>query len=67
MGLSSISSASLLLILLIVVLLFGSKRLRNLGEDISVAIRGLRQGTKESGNSSDQATEQSTHDQKNKD
>lgn len=44
---SSISPGSLLLILLIVLVLFGAKRLRTLGEDLGVALNGLRKGIKE--------------------
>lgn len=47
MGISSISPGSLLLILLIVLVLFGAKRLRTLGEDLGVALHGLRKGIKE--------------------
>lgn len=51
MGISNISPGSLLLILLIVLILFGSKRLRTLGEDLGVALRGMRQSMKEEQNS----------------
>lgn len=44
--LSGISPWSLLLILLIVVLLFGTKKLGNLGSDLGKAIRGFRSGLK---------------------
>ena len=44
MGLTGISPGSLLLILLIVALLFGTKRLRNIGKDLGSAIRSFRQG-----------------------
>jgi sec-independent protein translocase protein TatA len=55
MGMHGVSIGSLLLILLIVVVLFGTKRLRNMGEDVGVALRGLRKGMKE-----DQAKEDKT-------
>jgi len=39
-----ISFGSLLLIFLIVVLLFGTKRLREIGEDLGHAVRNFRKG-----------------------
>jgi len=42
MGLGGISIWQLLIILVIVVLLFGTKRLGNLGSDLGSAIRGFR-------------------------
>lgn len=44
MGLGGISLWQLLILLLIVVLLFGTKRLRNIGSDLSSAIRDFRKG-----------------------
>lgn len=44
MGLGGISVGSLLLILLIVLVLFGSKRIRSLGEDLGQAVRSFRKG-----------------------
>ena len=42
MGLGGISIWQLLIILAIVVMLFGTKRLRNLGGDLGTAIKGFR-------------------------
>lgn len=42
MGLGGISPWSLLLILAIVLLLFGTKRLKNLGGDLGGAIKGFK-------------------------
>ncbi|QGU33344.1 twin-arginine translocase TatA/TatE family subunit [Thermochromatium tepidum] len=42
MGVSGISIWQLLIILVIVVLLFGTKRLKNIGSDLGEAIRGFR-------------------------
>lgn len=42
MGFGGISLWQLLIILLIVILLFGSKRLKNLGSDVGEAIKGFR-------------------------
>jgi len=47
MGFGGISPGSLLLVLLIVVVLFGTKKLRNVGEDIGVALRSFRKGLRE--------------------
>lgn len=44
MGLGGISLWQLLILLLIVVLLFGTKRLRSIGSDLSGAIRDFRKG-----------------------
>ena len=44
MGLSGISPGSLILILLIAALLFGTNRLRSIGEDLGAAVRGFRKG-----------------------
>lgn len=48
MGIGGISPGSLLLILLIVVLLFGTKKLRTLGEDFGKALQGFKKGLSES-------------------
>lgn len=47
MGLSGISPGSLLLIFLIVIVLFGTKKLASLGEDLGRAIQGFKKGLKE--------------------
>jgi len=47
MGLGGISIWQLLIILLIVVVLFGTKRLRNIGTDLGSAIRGFRNSMKD--------------------
>ena len=47
MGLSGISPASLLLILLIALVLFGSKKISTLGEDLGKAIKGFKKGLNE--------------------
>lgn len=39
-----ISGWQLLILLLIVVLVFGTKRLRNIGSDLGSAVKGFRQG-----------------------
>jgi TatA/E family protein of Tat protein translocase len=44
MGFHGISLGSLLLTLIIAVLVFGTKRLRDVGEDLGVAMRNFRKG-----------------------
>jgi sec-independent protein translocase protein TatA len=44
MGFSGISPMSLLLIFLIIILLFGTKKLRNIGEDLGHAFKSFRKG-----------------------
>ncbi|MBF12923.1 MAG: twin-arginine translocase TatA/TatE family subunit [Legionellales bacterium] len=46
MGISGISPLSLLLVFMIAVLLFGSKRLSQLGKDLGSAIAGFNDGLK---------------------
>ncbi|WP_024326653.1 twin-arginine translocase TatA/TatE family subunit [Thioalkalivibrio sp. AKL19] len=47
MGIGGISIWQLLIILLIVVLLFGTKKLRNMGGDIGSAMKNFRQAVKD--------------------
>lgn len=47
MGFGGISIWSLLLILLIVVLLFGTKKLRNIGGDLGSALKNFKESMKE--------------------
>jgi sec-independent protein translocase protein TatA len=44
MGFGGISIGSLLLIFLIVLVLFGTKKLRSIGEDLGAAVRSFRKG-----------------------
>lgn len=44
MGIGGISMWQLLILLLIVVLVFGTKRLRNMGTDLGAAVKGFRKG-----------------------
>ena len=56
MGLHGISITSLVLIFLIVLLLFGSKRIRTIGEDFGRALKGFRHSMKDSDISSKDET-----------
>jgi len=49
MGFGGISIWSLLLILAIVILLFGTKKLRNVGADLGGAIRSFKKSVKDEG------------------
>lgn len=49
MGLSGISIWQLLIVLAVVVLLFGTRKLRNVGADLGAGIKGLRDGLKDPG------------------
>jgi sec-independent protein translocase protein TatA len=68
-----ISVWQLLILLLIVVLVFGTKRLRNIGGDLGSAIKGFRKGMEEEPEdspaeqlSADPDTPESSGNQKNK-
>jgi len=44
MGIGGISMWQLLILLLIVVMVFGTKKLRNMGGDLGAAVKGFRKG-----------------------
>lgn len=50
MGFSGMGPLELLVVLAIVVMLFGTKRLRNLGGDLGGALKGFRKAMKEGEN-----------------
>ena len=52
-----ISIWQLLIVLVIVLLLFGTKKLRNMGGDLGAAIRNFRGAVKESGDEAKEAAE----------
>ena len=49
-----------LIVLLIILLVFGTKKLRNLGSDLGGAVKGFKEGMKEGGTSADASTTQKT-------
>ena len=49
MGFGGISIWQLLIILAIVLVLFGAKRLRNVGSDLGAAVKGFRTSMKDEG------------------
>jgi sec-independent protein translocase protein TatA len=55
MGFGGISIWSLLLILVIVILLFGTKKLRNVGNDLGGAIRSFKKAVKDEDKVKDQS------------
>lgn len=58
MGLGGISIWQLLIILVIVLLLFGTKRLKNIGSDLGNAVKGFRGAMKDEGDESKKEPEQ---------
>ena len=55
MGVGGISPVQLIIILIIVLLIFGTKKLRNLGGDLGGAIKGFKKAVKEDGGEGDEA------------
>jgi sec-independent protein translocase protein TatA len=56
MGIGNIGWFQILVILLIVLLVFGTKRIRNIGSDLGGAIREFRKGVGEDDDASDKKT-----------
>ncbi|MEH6564811.1 MAG: twin-arginine translocase TatA/TatE family subunit [Halopseudomonas sp.] len=56
MGIGGISVGSLLIVLVIVMLLFGTKRLRNIGGDLGGALSGFRKAVRETEQTQDSLT-----------
>ncbi|MEJ2575730.1 MAG: Sec-independent protein translocase subunit TatA [Gammaproteobacteria bacterium] len=54
MGFGGISIWQLLIILVIVLLLFGTKRLRNLGSDLGNAVKGFKKAVDDGGKKDDE-------------
>ncbi len=44
-----------LIVLLVVVLIFGTKKLRNIGQDLGGAVKGFKEGVKSSGDEAEAA------------
>lgn len=62
MGIGGISIWQLIILLVIVVLVFGTKRLRNMGGDLGAAIKGFRKGMEDDKSDSDSAPEKLSED-----
>lgn len=56
MGVGGISIGSLLIVLVIVMLLFGTKRLRNIGSDLGGALSGFRKAVRDTEEARDALT-----------
>jgi sec-independent protein translocase protein TatA len=63
MGLGGISIWQLLIILAIVVMLFGTKRLRNMGGDLGSAVKGFRKSMSDDDDGSADKTDDSDSDE----
>ncbi len=57
MGIAGISIWQLLIILAIILLLFGTKKLRNLGGDLGSAVKGFKKAVNEDDKTSQEKTE----------
>jgi sec-independent protein translocase protein TatA len=57
MGIGGIGIWQLMIILLIVVMLFGTKKLRNLGGDVGGALKGFKNAMKEDEPAAEEETE----------
>ena len=57
MGIGGISMWQLLILLLIVVLVFGTKRLRNMGGDLGAAVKGFRKGMEDASDEGEEKLE----------
>ena len=53
-----ISPWQLLIVLLIIVLIFGTKKLRNMGGDIGSAVKNFKKSVKDDGESEDSTTDE---------
>lgn len=53
--LGGISPIQLIIVLVIVILIFGTKKLRNMGKDIGGAVKGFKQGMNDKDDASDSA------------
>ena len=60
MGFGGISPWSLLIILVIILLLFGTKRLRNMGSDLGGAFKSFKQSMKDEEETSKDANKETT-------
>lgn len=60
MGFGGIGIWQLLIILVIVVMLFGTRKLKNLGSDLGGALKGFKSAMKDEGETKDDATADSS-------
>lgn len=67
MGIAGISIWQLLIILAIILLLFGTKKLRNLGGDLGSAVKGFKKAVNEDDKTSQEKVETSVGEAANTD
>ncbi|MEH6568079.1 MAG: twin-arginine translocase TatA/TatE family subunit [Halioglobus sp.] len=67
MGIGGISVWQLLIILAIVIMLFGTKRLRNMGGDLGSAVKGFRKSMSDDDSSQPEAKENNATEDGDKD
>ena len=67
MGIGGISVWQLLIILAIVIMLFGTKRLRNMGGDLGSAVKGFRKSMSDDDDVQPEAKENNAADDGDKD
>ena len=67
MGFGGISLWQLIIILVIVILLFGTKKLKNLGSDLGSAIKGFKNSVSDENINKDETLSESTSEQKDAD
>lgn len=67
MGIGGISVWQLLIILAIVIMLFGTKRLRNMGGDLGSAVKGFRKSMSDDDDIQPEAKENNATEDDNKD
>lgn len=67
MGIGGISVWQLLIILAIVIMLFGTKRLRNMGGDLGSAVKGFRKSMSDDDDIQPEAKENNAADDGDKD
>ncbi len=63
MGMGGISIWQLLIILAIVVMIFGTKRLRNLGSDLGSAVKGFKKGLGDEEKPEEEETDETSQSQ----
>ena len=64
MGLGGISMTQLLIILVIVVLVFGTKKLKNIGSDLGGALKGFKNAMNEGDEKAQNTTQSQIEDEK---
>ena len=66
MGIGGISIWQILIILLVILVLFGGKKIRNMGSDLGEGLKGFKKAIKDEDTESKPASEKPTSDSKDK-